>query len=545
MITFEIKTKPKRQVDNAKDWAKEYSCNFLEAGVVSYTDVGQGVAYLKKETIQAMCPSFIGKPVLIDHYDVTPATFEKKAVGYVTAVWFNEQDGWFWCKFIVTDDKAKELIAKGYSVSCAFDVIGTAAGGEWHNIKYDEELTECAFTHLALVASPRYEECKIYMNSKGMGSMKKNANLAKKVGEFDIHEVGKSFVVMLNGTPLETFDSLQKAEMWISTRVNQDGQQQAEVEEEERKKELNSHASIISKLEKSLERAKKEGDTELIKFFQEELDEILAGETEHDEKKQTKKPWEVSENSDEFEVLERDRLQNIGEVLTFEVLPKNCPCGSGKIKENCPCGAKKNKTKENILMFGLKKKAKLNADNAFVVIDGERVSMKTLLNAKSEAAGTEIAADETIVIEGQEVSVSELVKSYQNAKKKDKKKDVKKDTPDDMEEDKENDDEEEKDKENDDEEEKENTSMAAKPEKAKTTAKNKMKKEDDDEEEAEEETKEHDKDDDEEKTIEKKNAHFTRLNSARSAGDAGDAGDEFDESLSGRVSRGNARYGSK
>ena len=167
MITFMLNTKKVFQKrSNEKDWPKDYICNFLEAGVVSYEDVGAGVALLKKETIDRMLSSIVGKPVLIDHKDVTPTDFKKEAVGYVTEAYFNPGTGWFDCKFILTDDKAKKVVEQGYSVSCSFDVLSTAQGGEWHAVKYDEEITGGTFTHLALVTTPRYEECRIFANSK-------------------------------------------------------------------------------------------------------------------------------------------------------------------------------------------------------------------------------------------------------------------------------------------------------------------------------------------------------------------------------------------
>lgn len=505
MLTFAIKTKPNQQKDNAKDWAKSYSCNFLEAGVVSYTDVGQGVAFLKKETIQRMCPSFIGKPVLIDHYDVTPATFEKKAVGYVTRVWFNEQDGWFWCEFLVTDDKAKELIAKGYSVSCAFDVLSTSKGGEWHNIKYDEELTDCAFTHLALVSSPRYEACKIYMNSKGMGTMKHN-----------------------------------------------DERQTMEIEQEEEKAKLNA------------KRCPKCEEADLKKTTGNNGGKYLVcpacGYTEQVFKQNApapKEPWEIIDNSEadetddtEFEILEEARYFNA----------KECPsCGSKDTKKvsgpetfKCvDCGHKFNSKKENIIMFGLEKKKKkennkLDASKAFVVVDGERISVKTLLNSMETVEATEVATDETIVVDGQEVAVADLVKSFQNKKKKN----TPKDTPDDMEnadddEEKENDDDDDKENESEEEHEepkkdkkKKDALMTAKPKKS--PVKNKDKKEDGDEEEAEEETKEHDK----KKDSKTNGKHFSRIDNARENGEAAEETDEFPSTMAGKVARGNQRYSS-
>ncbi len=150
------------QLKNAKDWPEVYSCRFLEAGIVSYEDSDAGIALLKKETIDRMAPSFVGRPVIIDHQNITPANFEKAAVGYVINVRFNPEDAWFYADFIITDDKARALIDdRGYSVSCAYNVLDVSEGGLWHDIKFDGEITDGSFTHLALVSSPRYEDSKI------------------------------------------------------------------------------------------------------------------------------------------------------------------------------------------------------------------------------------------------------------------------------------------------------------------------------------------------------------------------------------------------
>ena len=160
-----LQTQPVRQqlkvVRNEQGWPGQYSCNFLEPGVVSYRDVGQGVAYLRKETIDSWVNSFVGKPVVIDHSEVTPENFKDKAVGYITKVWYNAGDGWYWADFLLTDDEAKKLVEKGYSVSCAFDVEDTLPGGEAHAVKYDEEITKGTAEHLAIVETPRYEGCRI------------------------------------------------------------------------------------------------------------------------------------------------------------------------------------------------------------------------------------------------------------------------------------------------------------------------------------------------------------------------------------------------
>lgn len=150
------------QKQNAKGYPEFYTCNFLTPGLVSYEDVGAGIAWLSKETIINMLPSFQGKPVVIDHIDVTEKSYTDHAVGYITRVWFDDMQGWAMCNFILIDDKAKDKISKGYSVSCAYDqVVTDPTGGEKNAIHYHEEIMSGVGNHLALVTSPRYEEAKI------------------------------------------------------------------------------------------------------------------------------------------------------------------------------------------------------------------------------------------------------------------------------------------------------------------------------------------------------------------------------------------------
>ena len=163
-------------LNNSKDWPEVFSCKFLEAGIVSYEDSDAGIALLKKETIDAMAPTFIGRPVIIQHKSVTPDNFKTHAVGYVINVKFNPDDAWFYADFIITDDEAKRIIEEeDYSVSCAYNVLDAKQGGMWHDIKYDGEITEGSFTHLALVQSPRYEDSKI---SKQLPAMLVNEKVA-------------------------------------------------------------------------------------------------------------------------------------------------------------------------------------------------------------------------------------------------------------------------------------------------------------------------------------------------------------------------------
>ena len=148
-------------------WPNVYSCNFIEPGIVSYEDSDSGIALVTKEALDKMMPSFIGKPVVINHQKITPENYgEMKSsgtiVGHVIKTYYNPTDGWFWCDFIVDTDEGKKRIEQHLDkVSCAYTVLDAQDGGLWHDIKYDGEITDGAFTHLALVENPRYEGSEI------------------------------------------------------------------------------------------------------------------------------------------------------------------------------------------------------------------------------------------------------------------------------------------------------------------------------------------------------------------------------------------------
>ena len=150
------------QKQNTKQWPKIFTCKFLVPGLVSYKDVDAGIALLKKEAIDGGLSSFPGKPVCIDHYEITPSNYEKYRKGNVVKAYYNPTDGWFYADFIVDDDEAIDCIEnKGYSVSCAYNVLECGDGGLYQDLPYDGEITKISFTHLALVTQPRYEESAI------------------------------------------------------------------------------------------------------------------------------------------------------------------------------------------------------------------------------------------------------------------------------------------------------------------------------------------------------------------------------------------------
>lgn len=123
---------------------------------------------IKKESLDRFVNTLETKPVIINHQDVTVDNVNEIEVGRVHNVWYNKEDGWYWCDGVITNQKALDLIDKGWSVSCSYNVSNYSdKGGTENNIKYDMEFLDGDFTHLAIVKNPRYEGADIVVvNSK-------------------------------------------------------------------------------------------------------------------------------------------------------------------------------------------------------------------------------------------------------------------------------------------------------------------------------------------------------------------------------------------
>lgn len=175
-------------------WPKSYKANFIEPGVVAYSDLGdctvcgdkhicgnggdqcqpEGATILVPiESLDRMAPTFVGKPVIdVEHKDVTPKTLtEGEADGIVTRVW--KENGWWWCDFLAwTPETQKHCDSGLFSVSCAYEPTEVDdKEGEYHNIPYASTILNGDYTHLAIVQQPRYEGARILVNSKGKGGL--------------------------------------------------------------------------------------------------------------------------------------------------------------------------------------------------------------------------------------------------------------------------------------------------------------------------------------------------------------------------------------
>lgn len=155
-----------------------FTARFIEPALVGYGD--DGILNVTLEALMKFYQTMIGCPVVIKHQDVTDENAREISVGYVTCAEYSN-DGWFSCSGIIYDKEAIELIGKGWSVSCTYEVLETTGvSGERNAVPFDDELVNGRFLHLAIVPNPRYEKATItLMNSKGKGMWKNIFNSKK------------------------------------------------------------------------------------------------------------------------------------------------------------------------------------------------------------------------------------------------------------------------------------------------------------------------------------------------------------------------------
>lgn len=160
---------------------RHFKSRFIQPGLAGYP--GQfGNALIKKENLDKFVRTLRNKPVTINHKDNIG---DDDKVGEVLNVWYNPEDGWYWCDGIITDETAINLINdKNWSVSCSYDFTKyDDEGGTENNIPYDIEFLDGEFNHLAIVNNPRYEGANIVFNSKTFNVGNNNFNPNQKRNE--------------------------------------------------------------------------------------------------------------------------------------------------------------------------------------------------------------------------------------------------------------------------------------------------------------------------------------------------------------------------
>lgn len=148
-----------------KGKGQHFVSRFIEPGIAEYKN-SFGKILITKETLDKFIRTIIGVPVIIKHKDIDSSNVDKERVGVVSEVWYDSNDGWYYCSGVLFDSQAIDLVKnQGWSVSCTYDFETDNKKGTYHGLDYDMQFTNGEFLHLALVPNPRYEEANIVMNS--------------------------------------------------------------------------------------------------------------------------------------------------------------------------------------------------------------------------------------------------------------------------------------------------------------------------------------------------------------------------------------------
>lgn len=232
-IMMKVMSEPAKARANAiGQKADTIPMRFIQPGLVRYADVG--TVLVRKETLDRMVKSFVGKPVFNEtHKEVTSKDFTSgRADGVINRVTWGPpkdleetknlpDDGWYWVVAQVWDPETKENCRNGYSVSCAYDVLQWSdEGGITNNIPYEREVLDGDYTHMAVVANPRYEGARIIYNTQG-GCMKlafwrkgKDTSEVRNASEVDTDKA----VLEIDGKEVPLKEAI---ELWNSTKAEE------------------------------------------------------------------------------------------------------------------------------------------------------------------------------------------------------------------------------------------------------------------------------------------------------------------------------------
>lgn len=164
--------------DDKNGKGRKFTSRFIESGIAHYKNLGD--VLITKETLDKFIDTMVGCPVIINHKDITDKNADSERVGVVSNVWYNENDGWYYCDGIIWDKDAISLIKNnGWNVSCSYDFKSDFESKTHNGKKIDMEFVDGTFLHLALVETPRYERANIVVNSKDV------QNGGEGSGDFD------------------------------------------------------------------------------------------------------------------------------------------------------------------------------------------------------------------------------------------------------------------------------------------------------------------------------------------------------------------------
>ena len=277
-----------------------FYCRHMEVGVAGYEEE---TILVGLDAIKKMMPTFNGCPIYVYHVDnIDYENIRHEADGYVTDCFYNEKDGWIWAKFIAVTPEAARAIADGWSVSNAYIPKEWGAGGTWHNVDYNREITDGEFTHLAIVPNPRYEDAKIFTPEQYKTYQEELTNQLKQLhnsknGEkkmFKLFKDTREEVTSIDeDTMVELEDgvSVKFSEMKNAVLKNAEDEKEKENEAEEEKMNMDSVVEVGDEkmplkelVNKYKNMCKKNNEAEEDEKANESEEDEKANESEEDEK---------------------------------------------------------------------------------------------------------------------------------------------------------------------------------------------------------------------------------------------------------------------
>lgn len=272
--------------------------------------------YLSDEALRKMCKSFLGKPVVVGHIIgiTTPEQIEEIKQGYVVESFYNEKDGWFWQKIMITDTEASQMINSGWKASTSYIPTDFGSAGKHNNVPYNQSIEDGTYTHLAIVQIPRYECAKIFtvedfkiynedldkknkelLNSKKVKSGGLMLNFWKKQTVENPAEIDGLMVELSNGTSVLVSDVISTLEKKNEDDKKKEVDEKKKTDDMDRKYNVCGEEKSLKEILSTYETMKKDNaDDEEESDEDKKKKEEEAKKKAEDEKKNEKTPEEIA-----------------------------------------------------------------------------------------------------------------------------------------------------------------------------------------------------------------------------------------------------------
>jgi len=325
----------------------------MTEGVAEYRQENKDAfrVFLNESTIKNMDASFAGCPVYVKHKD--KVDFDKigkaesgeiEEVGYVVKSFYNAADGKHWAEFLIISERGVGAIKNGWKLSNAYIPETTGAGGEWHGVRYEKEIKNGKYEHLALVPDPRYaesviltpEQFKEYNQNKEMDLKRLVNEKEQKMSKFNFFKKAK----IENSADLETMlVTLPKSgkEVQLTSIINE--ADEAEVKKDEPAMANGEHHVMVGESKMTVnellgKHAELCNKLASIEKPEPKKEEVENGEDEEAKKKALElaahEEKEIAAKKENEKKEEEDKVKNaLEEKARFDAL-KNAPLDSLK-----------------------------------------------------------------------------------------------------------------------------------------------------------------------------------------------------------------------